>query len=46
MNVSLEGLDTRHSKDRDMPVMNKTLHQNWKGSEISFLSACYETRRV
>lgn len=26
--------------------MNKTLHQNWKDSEISFLSARCETRDV
>lgn len=29
-----------------MLVMNKTLHQNRTGSEISFLSACCETRHV
>lgn len=30
----------RHSKDCNRLVMNKTLHQNWKDGEISFLSAC------
>ena len=53
MYISPEGLEEekkknreRHSKDCNRLVMNKTLHQNWKDGEISFLSACWETRDV
>lgn len=53
MYISPEGLEDekrkkreRHSKDCNRLVMNKTLHQNWKDGEISFLSACWETRDV